>query len=97
MTGILFGKDEHGDNVEIFITNRLTGLYVVGANGTGKSTLLENLIFRDIEAGRGVCLLDPQGDWNNSVLNRIPKERLGGVMYLDPLQERKRNNDNSRP
>ena len=37
-------------------------LYVIGQTGTGKSTLLQNLILQDIEAGRGVALIDPHGD-----------------------------------
>lgn len=37
-------------------------LYVVGQTGTGKSTLLLNLIRQDIERVHGFCLIDPHGD-----------------------------------
>jgi hypothetical protein len=41
---------------------RRQGTYVLGINGTGKSTLLLNLALQDIAAGDGLCLLDPHGD-----------------------------------
>jgi hypothetical protein len=41
---------------------RLQHVYIVGGSGTGKSTLLRNLILQDIAAGRGVAVLDPHGD-----------------------------------
>jgi KaiC/GvpD/RAD55 family RecA-like ATPase len=40
---------------------RATSLHIVGAPGTGKTKLIENLIRADIRAGKGVCLLDPHG------------------------------------
>lgn len=42
--------------------DRLQHLHIIGQTGTGKSTLLKTLIVQDIEAGRGLCLLDPHGD-----------------------------------
>jgi len=42
--------------------SRLQGTYLIGGNGTGKTTLIENLIVQDIEQGMGVCVLDPHGD-----------------------------------
>jgi ABC-type ATPase involved in cell division len=37
-------------------------LYLVGQTGTGKSTLLLNLIWQDLLAGDGLALLDPHGE-----------------------------------
>ncbi len=37
-------------------------VYLVGKSGTGKSTLIEAIAHRDIEAGRGVAVIDPHGD-----------------------------------
>jgi energy-coupling factor transporter ATP-binding protein EcfA2 len=37
-------------------------MYLVGATGTGKSTLLKALAQGDLEAGRGFALVDPHGD-----------------------------------
>lgn len=64
--------------------DRRRHLYVVGKTGMGKSTLLMSLILQDIEAGRGVFLLDPHGDLCDDVLARIPASRADDVILLDP-------------
>ncbi len=64
--------------------DRRRHLYVVGKTGMGKSTLLLTLILQDIEAGRGVFLLDPHGDLCEDVLARIPSYRADDVVLLDP-------------
>lgn len=48
-------------------TDRLLHTYIVGQTGTGKSTLLFNLMKQDIEASRGFCLIDPHGDLAETV------------------------------
>jgi len=58
----------------------------VGPTGTGKSTLLANLIIQDISAGRGVVVLDPKGDLVGEVLTRVPEERHRDVLVIDPSQ-----------
>src|SRR5205085_8191886 len=59
----IVGKDvETGQLVSMSQIRRRQGLYIIGVNGTGKSTLISNLIVQDIEQGLGVCLLDPHGD-----------------------------------
>jgi hypothetical protein len=57
---------------------------VLGPTGTGKSTLLVNLIVQDMERHRGVLVLDPKGDLITDVLNRIPDDRVADVVVLDP-------------
>lgn len=57
---------------------------VVGATGTGKSTLLLNLIIQDITNGLGVGVLDPHGDLIDRILGFIPEERFSDVVLLDP-------------
>lgn len=59
-------------------------LYVVGQTGTGKSTLLLNLLRQDIEHGEGVMLLDPHGDLALTATDLIPRSRRNDVIYLDP-------------
>ncbi len=51
---------------------RYRHLYVVGPTGVGKSTLLANLIVRDIARGDGLALIDPKGDLVTDVLAHIP-------------------------
>jgi hypothetical protein len=59
-------------------------LYVIGKTGTGKSTLLETFIRQDLVNGEGLALLDPHGDLVERILSRIPEERRGDVLYLNP-------------
>lgn len=59
-------------------------LYVVGKTGTGKSTLLAGVARQDLEAGRGLALVDPHGDLAERVLGLVPPARREGVVYLDP-------------
>ena len=42
--------------------DRLMHMYIVGQTGTGKSTLIKNMIQQDTEQRRGFCLIDPHGD-----------------------------------
>jgi energy-coupling factor transporter ATP-binding protein EcfA2 len=58
--------------------------YLIGQTGSGKSTLMRNLILQDIEQGRGVALIDPHGDLALEVLDEIPAYRTGEVVYFNP-------------
>ncbi|MGH7994381.1 MAG: type IV secretion system DNA-binding domain-containing protein [Limisphaerales bacterium] len=59
----------------------------MGATGTGKSTLLFNLIRQDLENGEGLAVLDPHGDLIERILGIIPPERLDDVVLVDPSDE----------
>lgn len=59
-------------------------MYVCGASGVGKSTLLYNIAVQDIEAGSGFALLDPHGDLAEAVIDQIPPHRTNHVCYLCP-------------
>lgn len=63
---------------------RLRHMHIIGATGTGKSTLLLKLIVQDIENGLGVGVLDPHGDLIDRILGYIPEERFEDVVLLDP-------------
>lgn len=63
--------------------DRLLHTYIIGKTGTGKSTCLETMIFQDIEAGRGCCLLDPHGDLVEKVVRQIPDSRKADVIYFN--------------
>jgi late competence protein required for DNA uptake (superfamily II DNA/RNA helicase) len=85
----VFGQDlETHSPVRIVQSARRQGLYIIGVNGTGKSTLIANLIHQDMVQGLGVCLLDPHGDLTLDVLGRVPEERLADVILLDLLDSR---------
>jgi len=61
-------------------------LHVIGATGTGKSTLLTNLILADAEAGRGVAVLDPKGDLITDLLARLPAHVGDRLVLIDPAE-----------
>jgi hypothetical protein len=67
--------------------DRRQHLYVIGKTGTGKSTLLRNLILQDIEAGDGVALLDPHGDLAEEILNYVPPWRTDHLVYFNPTDQ----------
>lgn len=58
--------------------------YIIGKTGTGKTELLKSLIRQDINAGRGLCFMDPHGDAVEDILNHIPPERAEDVIYFRP-------------
>lgn len=85
--GTLLGENEFRNTKrQIFMTpeDRLRHFYVIGQTGTGKTTLLKNMIVQDIQAGAGVCMIDPHGTDIVDVLSAIPPERMDDVIYFDP-------------
>jgi hypothetical protein len=59
-------------------------LYIIGQTGTGKSGLLELMTISDIFSPYGFAVIDPHGDYAQSVLRRIPPERANDVIYFNP-------------
>jgi hypothetical protein len=85
--GILLGNNLHiGETIPVKLIpeQRVRHIHVIGASGTGKSTLLFNLIRQDIENGEGVAVLDPHGDLIDSILSIVPDERIDDVVLVDP-------------
>ena len=68
----------------LYAADRGQHVYCVGKTGTGKSTLLPNLILQDLYAGHGVGLVDPHGDLAQDVLDHYPRSRADDLVYFDP-------------
>jgi hypothetical protein len=51
---------------------------------TGKTNIMLNMITQDIRNGDGCCYIDPHGTDIQTILSRIPKERIDDVIYFDP-------------
>ncbi len=64
--------------------DRRRHVYIIGKTGMGKSTLLENMIYSDIQAGKGVGVVDPHGDLADAVLDFVPPNRINDVVWIDP-------------
>ncbi|MBI4155835.1 MAG: type IV secretory system conjugative DNA transfer family protein [Candidatus Zambryskibacteria bacterium] len=70
--------------IYIMEEDRLRHFYAIGQTGTGKSTILKNMIIQDIEKGHGVCMIDPHGIDILDILANIPPSRFQDVIYFDP-------------
>jgi hypothetical protein len=82
--GKVLGEAEAGGRklVAIGVADARQHLHVLGATGSGKSTLLSNHALGDIEAGRGVVVIDPKGDLVSDLLGRMPDGRR--LVLIDP-------------
>ncbi|HEY5714076.1 MAG TPA: type IV secretory system conjugative DNA transfer family protein, partial [Candidatus Gracilibacteria bacterium] len=65
-------------------SDRRRHLYTVGKSGSGKSKLLELLVKNDLDAGKGIGVLDPHGDLVDNILEMIPEHRIKDVVIFDP-------------
>ncbi|MEK7496274.1 MAG: DUF87 domain-containing protein [Patescibacteria group bacterium] len=68
----------------IKLDDRRRHMYVIGKSGTGKSVLLENMIYSDIRAGYGLAVVDPHGDLVEKILDVVPGNRINDVVYFNP-------------
>ncbi len=85
--GLRIGKSIYrGQEREIFMSleDRRRHMYIIGKTGTGKSEFLKEMILQDIEAGRGVCAIDPHGEFVEDILQLMPPERAEDVIYFNP-------------
>jgi len=82
-----FGRTHYKNKMVTFgirHEDRRRHTYIVGKTGTGKSTLIANMVINDFKNGMGVGVIDPHGDLCEILLDYIPKNRINDVVYLDP-------------
>jgi hypothetical protein len=74
-----------GQSLPIAISDqdRHRHMYVVGQTGTGKTTLLKNMILSDMRNGKGLAVIDPHGDLYNDLLRMVPQHRMDDVVLFD--------------
>ena len=73
--------------VALSLDERRQGTYIIGTTGTGKSTMIKNIIYQDMHNDRehGLCVLDPHGDLIDEMLELVPKDRKDDVILFDPM------------
>ena len=85
--GLLLGVNEYRGvkkQIRLADDDRRRHIYVIGSTGMGKSVLLGNLAYQDMMDGKGFAFLDPHGDVVESLLSKVPPERVDDVIYFDP-------------
>src|SRR5690349_15598665 len=78
---------DKNEPVELSLKERRQGTYIIGTTGTGKSTLIKNIIYQDMlnDKEHGLCVLDPHGDLIDELLELVPRDRLNDVILFDPM------------
>lgn len=79
----IFAAGANG-KVGIAQTDRRFHFYAIGRTGTGKSTMLANMIAQDLVAGRGLAVIDPHGDLAQQALSYVPRRRKNDLVYFNP-------------
>ena len=63
--------------------DRLYHMYLIGQTGTGKTTMLQQMIGQDIQNNNGLAFLDPHGDVVERIAQGITEDKKEQVIYLD--------------
>jgi hypothetical protein len=86
---VVLGKTPAGEDVVLSYDQRRQHAYVIGVNGTGKTTLLRQIARSDMlqNPKHGLCVIDPHGDLIDDIIAMIPPERLDDVILFDPSDE----------
>lgn len=85
--GVLIGYNEFRGvkkPIRIAPKDRRRHVYIIGQTGVGKSVLQENMAYQDMMDGRGFAFIDPHGDLVESLLGKVPKERVEDIIYFNP-------------
>lgn len=85
--GIIVGTSKfRGQEQTVRMTDndRRRHMYIIGQTGTGKSSFMKNMLVQDIKNGKGICLIDPHGEFADYALSTIPKNRVEDVIYFNP-------------
>ena len=76
----------HGIDTPIGLSEaeRQRHMYIIGGTGNGKTTMLQYAVIQDIKAGKGLAVIDPHGDFAETILKHVPEDRIKDVIYINP-------------
>ena len=84
---VVVGKRLVWDGEHLFCMlaqKRRQHIYVLGKTGTGKSSLIRNVLIQGLHAGRGVGLIDSHSDLAAGILEHILLSRTADIVYFSP-------------
>ncbi|GAA3120316.1 type IV secretory system conjugative DNA transfer family protein [Planomonospora alba] len=79
-----FADSGHERPVALRVADSCHHVHILGPNGTGKSTLLAQMILSDIQAGRGTVVIEAKGDLISDLLGLMPQTAGDRVVLIDP-------------
>ena len=85
--GRVLGVSDHSGlarPVAISVEDARHHIHIVGETGTGKSTLISQMVLADAAAGRSAVVIDPKGDLVEAILERLPDKAIARTCLLDP-------------
>ena len=85
--GLLKQYRKGREYASISLTDLTRHIYIIGSSGTGKTSLLVNMIAQAQQKGYCVHVIDPHGDMAYDLVECLP-ERLDDIIFLDPLKVR---------
>ena len=81
---IVLGRDIDTDSPITVTTEQLcSGTYVLGVQGVGKSSLLEQVACQLMEQDESVIVFDPHGQLIDNVIRRMPGRKLKDTLHLN--------------
>ncbi len=81
---VLIGEFASGEEFWLWPEARKRHVLLIGATGTGKTSVLRHFLLTDIYDGAGFALIDPHGDIASQIADSIPPSETGRAIYFDP-------------
>jgi hypothetical protein len=85
VTGSIILGDDVDTNAPVEVTTEqlCSGCYILGVQGVGKSSLLEEITRQLLEMNESVIVFDPHGQLIDDIIVRMPADRLADTYHLD--------------
>lgn len=88
LSGLCLGYQPFGDrrfDVKLTKHYRDRHVYIVGKSGSGKTNLIRNMIYQDMENGKGIGVIAPEAEMiTEEIMPYIPEHRIDDVIYFNP-------------